>query len=72
MKSKRPMSLASEDEARDDLILRRHGSHADDDAPAPRERIALSRTRLRDGDDDDLRGASRHGRADGKRAGPRR
>lgn len=69
MKLLRPHSLASEDQARDDEILRGHGSHADDADPAPRQRIV--RTRLRD-DEADERGPARHGRADGKRAGMRR
>lgn len=70
MKLSRPNTLASEDEARDDEILRRHGSHADDGDTAPRERMALSRTKLRDGDDD-VRGASRHARADARRGARR-
>ena len=73
MKPNRSFSLASDDEARDDEILRRHGSHADDaDAAAPRERMALARTRLRDDGDGDERGPARHGRADGRRSSARR
>jgi len=53
MKPSRPYSLAGDDEARDDEILRRHGSHADDADPPARERMALARTRLRDVDGDD-------------------
>lgn len=71
MKLSHPHTLAGEDEARDDDILRRHGSHADDADSAPRERMALARTRLRDDGDGDERGPSRHGRADGKRAARR-
>lgn len=72
MKLSRPNTLASEDEARDDEILRRHGSHADDADAAPRERMALARTRLRDDGDGDERGSARHGRTDNKRASARR
>ncbi len=73
MKPSRLHSLAMEDEARDDEILRRHGSHADDGDAAPRERSALARTRPRGAQEDDApRAASRHGRAEGRRAGSRR
>jgi len=73
MKLNPTRTLASEDDSRDDLILRRHGSHADDGDAAPRERTALARTRLRAGDDDeDSRPAARPGRGDARRPAPRR
>jgi len=73
MKPNHTRTLASEDDSRDELILRRHGSHADDGDSAPRERTALARTRLREGDDDeDPHRAARQGRGDARRPAPRR